>query len=389
MAQSKLNDVVFLRFYFYEALNGYLFDSYYGRSGDKTNYREYKIRSLLSYLKISFIPHNFYNLIYALSPLQLIVSFLIVLWRFIYSSFLFLFTKDVILVNKKILFNIGERTSDLLNKTDINPRDLLQIRNPYGDRLIEGVGDIKSIFVGLRYSDIVASFVLSIKTLVLQYVKYHKRDVYCRSYASYDFYLCCHFCCRLSKLNTIYFTSTFARWAFLFSSLECNKVFIQHGIILDKTFTIKIGEIDTGYFINIEQANLCKKLLFKGVNTVKLMGKIPLTEEFYQYAKKNVLLVCCQAYMEQQKKVINEIGRNKKNISLLVKPHPKDDQSLYKLLQRKYDFILIPKGKNPKVDILISYKSTLVDEYMSWNIPALVYNDDNFELKLKELINNN
>lgn len=389
MDNCKLEKKSFLKYYLYEFLNGYIIDSYLGRNNDIEQYRKDKIKGFLTYLKIGFIPPSCYNLIYLVSPVQVFLSIIIVLYRYVYISLLFVFTEKETIEGNTIIFNIGDKTLELLNKTDIDISSILLAVNPYGDRRISGVERDVSILSGITYRDIYNSFVLSIHTIFVQYKKYHNRDVFFRSYASFDFYLCCYFASKLEKSNSVIFTSTFARWAHIFTKIKAKKIFVQHGIIGDKSFTIRLGKIDVGYFIDESQKQYCEKHLFTQVLESKLMKRICLTEKYTKNdGRKKILLVCAQIYMDKQIKIIRDFQSKLTDVELLVKPHPKDDPNLYVSLLKNYKFTLILTGDNPRVDLLISYLSTLVSEYEAWGIYALTYDSPNFEIEYHNLIEN-
>ena len=71
---------------------------------------------------------------------------------------------------------------------------------------------------------------------------------------------------------------------------------------------------------------------------------------------------------------------------MLLKPHPMDDLVYYQKKESEYpSIIILSKFEYPKVDLIISYDSTLADEYEMKGIDVLRYNDENFESTIQSI----
>ena len=100
--------------------------------------------------------------------------------------------------------------------------------------------------------------------------------------------------------------------------------------------------------------------------------------------KRDVLIICSTLFEDKQDKIISQIANNQ--INLLLKPHPMDDLVYYQKKESEYpSIIILSKFEYPKVDLIISYDSTLADEYEMKGIDVLRYNDENFESTIQSI----
>ena len=96
-----------------------------------------------------------------------------------------------------------------------------------------------------------------------------------------------------------------------------------------------------------------------------------MTEEYLLSNNKlNVMLVCNMLFFESEKEIIYAL--TKEGINLYIKPHPKDNAEIYKALKSS-SFIILGANEFPKVDIVISYQSTLGVKYEQAGVKVLWY----------------
>lgn len=63
-----------------------------------------------------------------------------------------------------------------------------------------------------------------------------------------------------------------------------------------------------------------------------------------------------------------------KDVNLYIKPHPGDkDNPDYREMSDKYECVIVPKSGYPHVDIVVSYESTLADEYEDVGVKVVRY----------------
>ena len=61
-------------------------------------------------------------------------------------------------------------------------------------------------------------------------------------------------------------------------------------------------------------------------------------------------------------------------MNIYLKPHPGDkDNPEYPRMAEQYDAVIVPKTGYPKVDVVISYDSTLADEYDDVGVHVIRY----------------
>lgn len=378
----------YIKYYLYEYLASYIRD----RSKFK-NAREYKnfvAKNILDYLHINCTVNKAYPLLFILSKLQVLCSLFIVFLYFTKYSIKHLFTRREWILNKDVVIDlIG--TPELLKKAEFPTDNLIIVRFPnkqkYFDESYSSVCLLNLVSVG----DLLNSLRLSAKLIIVQYRKYHKRDLLFRNYASFDFFLACLFFGGMDISNRIVFYSTYDRWAYLFASLSNYKIFVQHGYI-PRTFICKsIGSVDECYCLSEEQKECCIGLLFNNIPPKQFIIKgfsFSSEEKLISNGKIHVLIIGNHLFQEQQESTIELLNKSNSPVNIYVKPHPLDDINIYLRIVGCYkSFVLLEKGDYPPVDVVISYESTLAFEYMSLGVPALFYDDKNFRKKIELLSN--
>ena len=84
-----------------------------------------------------------------------------------------------------------------------------------------------------------------------------------------------------------------------------------------------------------------------------------------------MLLVCWSNNINYEQRICQLINSD---CNLLIKPHPGDkDNPEYVEMKEKYGCKIVPKTGYPKVDIVISYDSTLADEYDDAGVRVIRY----------------
>jgi len=88
-------------------------------------------------------------------------------------------------------------------------------------------------------------------------------------------------------------------------------------------------------------------------------------------------------FFEKEKEIIEDLS--KKNINLYVKPHPHSLFDPYEKLNISNNFVILQREDFPKVDIVISYSSTLATAYENYGIKVLNYDDELFKYKYEKI----
>lgn len=272
-----------------------------------------------------------------------------------------------------------KRILESVRPNEVSTLTIPFIKSPYNENAVD-------ILSCISYSDIQKSLIASWKTIWVLYWKYRKRDPLFRSYSSFEYYLTCCFVNKTNANNRFSFYNTYDRWAFLMCNTS-HATFIQHGSLTEQLSFIKIGTPDTAYFINEKQEKILERVLLKGTpQNIKYRSHIVFTEnELLQHNdKKNILIVCWNKRIEKEWKICELLY---KDVNLYIKPHPGDrDNPAYKEMSDKYGCVIIPKTGYPQVDVVVSYESTLADEYEDVNIKVIRYDLLNNIKEIKELI---
>lgn len=243
-----------------------------------------------------------------------------------------------------------------------------------------------SVFSGITYGQLWKSFITSLRLTCFVIRKYKSKDLLFRTYSSFPFFLCYFFVENLDNSNELIFYNHYDRWMYLFGNSHLRKTYVQHGKLWHDH--IKRIKCDVAYYINANQREILEYTLFDNKPEAKYRkvfdysGMDKLKDNHF----KNLLIVCISTYSDQHTGVVKELYGGKVNIYL--KPHPRDNMDIYNNLQKKYpEIVLLGKFDYPKVDYVLSYESTLADEYEMHDIPVLKYNDIDFKEKFDLLKN--
>ena len=92
-------------------------------------------------------------------------------------------------------------------------------------------------------------------------------------------------------------------------------------------------------------------------------------------------------FFDKEKKIIESFS--KKKLNLYVKPHPNSLNDPYEKLTTENNLILLERKDIPKVDMVISYHSTLALAYRNYGVEVLMYDDELFQYKYDNLFHLN
>jgi hypothetical protein len=209
-----------------------------------------------------------------------------------------------------------------------------------------------------------------------------------QSYTAFPWF-CTYYALAPLQFETIWFGNHYDRWAILFDSLKVvNKHLVQHGIENAKVNPpSKLLSVTTIYFISACQYQYFDKKIAVSEYKKKLLSPgltlSPITED----VKANILIIGCISLTEDKETyIIQHVNYNK--VNLYVKPHPGFSKSFYEKISKQYPFILIEdKDFFPKVNLVISYFSTLAVEYQQTGIDVLYYSDHSLEILLDKINN--
>lgn len=282
-----------------------------------------------------------------------------------------------------------------LNKTDIQGQSL----RPFwiiGPNIIGKIDVPQDVDVidwedFLQNSDVVRSLKDSIIICWLYLVKYR---TILPVYHYFDFCLVARSLERITPEADLYFSNQCDRWGLLFDQLPSkSKTLLQHGIDMDyHNKLVRLKRIDTFYAISKGTWQMSYTHLLECKPELRIMKPtIELTE--LDTNVFSVLIISHIIYLDFEKEILEAIKDYP--IKVFLKKHPTvANDTPYKELQSLYGFTYITDKVFPKVDYVISYESTLVYEYMNYDIPIFTYDPqkcidiETLKIRLSELIKN-
>ena len=365
-------DKKYYKYYMFGYLNMYFCNVQFAYNSQKETYKSFRIRATFGYLGLRKGKANLEWLAPVFSITEAFFSSILLTIRFLIVSFKSLFIRRKEYNNYWFLAGLnvaGFRVKGLLKC--IRPQSVHTLKIPF---IKSGYSENEvDILSSLRYEDILNSYVTSIYTVWSMYARYRKRDPIFRSYSSFEYYLVCCFVERNNFNNTFLFYSTHDRWAHLMCN-TLSSLFIQHGKLPDYLHIIRIGSPQIAYFLNVNQKDILEKVLFtRPAKESYYRPLLELTDEGFlkRNGKKNVLIVCWNNKIEKEKALCSLLYND---FNLYLKPHPgSKEHPAYQEMTDKYGCIIIPKICYPKVDVVISYDSTLADEYEDVGVKVVRY----------------
>ena len=365
-------DNKYVKYFISGYLNMYYSDYSFSYNPSEGSFFQHRFRIVLNYMGLKNIDTDLTWLAPLLSITEVVLSSILVFLMSIIIIVKRLFTCQVNYSGRFFIASLilapfrMKRILESVRPLEVSTLKIPFIRSPYNENVV-------NIITCLSYSDIGRSLMASWRTIWTLYRKYRKRDPLFRSYSSLEYYLACCFVNNTEMSNSFGFYNTYDRWAFLMCNTE-NSTFVQHGSLTEQLSLIKIGTPQTAYFINEKQEKILEHVLLKGKpQNIKYRRLIKFTENelLLHNDKKNVLLVCWSQRIEKEWKICELLY---KDVNLYIKPHPGDrDNSEYNAMSEKYGCVIIPKTGYPKVDVVVSYESTLADEYEDVDVKVVRY----------------
>ena len=203
---------------------------------------------------------------------------------------------------------------------------------------------------------------------------------------TYEYYLTYYNLKRIAAHSNIYFSNQSDKWASLFDHLKTGeKHLLQHGIVANwGILPCPLEYINVFHSIsNSTWQDAYKNLLTNKPRLLIMNPTICLTE--VKQKNKSILLVSHIAMFDLEVDLI--IFFQNKGYDLYVKKHPGlENDSAYRDLLKEYKFYFITEKIFPKVNLVLSYYSTLAYEYMAHDIPVYMYNTKE-EFSFEELNN--
>lgn len=346
-----------------------------------SNYLKLNGKTRQLFLSSCGILSFFENLIYLL--LVTWQLFIVIVYRFLHNNINKIDSSDDIVVYGYGAWNL----KTLLLKASIDINRVVFITYPCRNNSIYRDNRVYDLSSDLSIYDIIKSYLYSIRMIFFIKAKYGKRDALFHASNSFEYFLVYLFYLKHPEYK-LCFVDLYDRWANMYGALKNTKILIQHGMIADgASFVKKIGSVDVCYVLNEQQKEVLLDLLIDNIRECKTLPSLVLSDSILKdlNGKKSMLIICSHFYFEKEKIIISKIGQET-NWNVFIKPHPLDDIEPYVFLAQKYKMNILGKSDFPRVDLAISYASTLALEYQMAGVKVLQYNDPYFEEELKKLI---
>lgn len=359
---------------------------------DGKSYKEYRINHVINYLHLNqSLAFVFKRISSFFIVFEIPLSILIVTIFFIKALALKPFKR----INHKltiysIIYGLDcnfYKFVSMLSCSHVDTTNLVVVTSPFINNTAYKRYQNESVLSRVSFTQILISFHDSLKMIFFMCKRYHKNDFFFRSYSFFEYSLAYYYFSKIDNSIPVYFYSLIDRWAFFFGNLSNRTIFLQHGMMTDiklNTFLRKIGKADVGYFINVSQMEICKILLFNNQPEVHYLKTMSFShnEVLKENGKINVLLICNYRFREMEEKLMLEY-LSPYDINLYVKPHPKDNYAFYRKLSEQREMIILGRDFFPKVDVVLSYDSSLAVEYEDLGIKVLRYTSKDFLNTLK------
>jgi len=376
-------DKKYIRYFIMGYLNMYYCNLYFSYDPSKGSFQQYRIRSTLRYLGLKDTNRDYSWLAPVLGITASVTGTIIVFFKALAIFAVCLFKRKRKYEDRLFFASLGfasfriKGLLDSVRPVKISTLRIPFIKNDYHENEVKILSCVTVV-------DVCKSLIASWKTIWVLYKKYGRRDPIIRSYSSFEFYLTCCFVRNVEENNRFIYYNTYDRWAFLMSCTS-GSIFVQHGKLTESVRLIKVGTPETAYYLNKRQGAIVERMLLTS-KPQKVRYRKPMeftyNEVLLHNGKKNVLLVCWNNNLEKEWEICDLLHGS---CNLYVKPHPADkDNQSYPKMAEQYHCVIIPKTGYPHVDVVVSYDSTLADEYEDVDVKVIRYDllDNLNELKL-------
>ncbi|APC97241.1 hypothetical protein [Francisella frigiditurris] len=334
-----------------------------------TPVRSIKTIALVKKYKINIVTYSFLALVY-----------------FVFSPVFFLksLMKNIIKLKKNKNSNIHDNVVLVANRRVeyLYSKIKESINTDTTFLSINRVGSMHSIPFGfnLNLFDLIKAYMFSIVSMFYILIKLRNKTDIIQTYVAYEWFMTYISLSKIKKdVKNVYFANHYDRWATLFEQLFYDKEvnLIQHGILPNNlSLVYKFKNIDKIYCYNNKSEVLFKKL-FNAENIIFERVSLSINLSEIKSRRKTMLIIgqphCIEREIEIVKKLYNDF-------MIYIKPHPLyQDSAYYKV---KGCEIIKDKNYYPKVDLALSYESTLGMEYEASGITVLWWK----ELKVDEVV---
>ena len=279
---------------------------------------------------------------------------------------------------KRLYLNYAHLLKDRCKSAGIFEESEYWLKEPFTNVSTKGLENktVVSVYDVLKNVDFFRAYRLSVSAIF--YVARHNPNRYIRrSYTAFEFYLTYNAISKFPVKTELVFANHIDRWAIVFDACpQTKKILVQHGIeTKTANWPVKLNTVTTLYAFNEELGLDVTRALLTHEPEYKFMKPTIGLIDDEEDKNFKVLIVCHPAAMrDREEYLISHL--QEPYITVYAKTHyTTPDLSFYEELTKRYNYHLITTKMFPKVNTLISYRSTLVSEYEICGIPALMYAD--------------
>lgn len=352
------------KYFIYGYINFVHISRSFVKNQEEVSFINWKLRYVFTHIGLHSPKGDYSRWANVIAVLEVIVSFSVLLGRFIVVVSQKLFSRHVDVQDQYLQAPLtwpAYRIKDMLRSVEGVEAYSIKIpfvKNSYKER------EIKVLSV-ILYKDILDAFISAAAMIFYMERRFAKEDILFRSYASFEFFLTCRFVKRTESRNKFIYYNTFDRWAFLMCRANTEVFFIQHGKLDYLTTLIRVGTPDVAYYVSPAQQIIVEDTLFTSrPKEVRFRKMLQFTQNdilIRDNGKLNVLIVSVVSFIKDVTQIVEMLGGK---VNLYVKPHPSDKVMFsYNYLVEQYGVVILDKTAYPEVDVVLSYNSTLADEY--------------------------
>lgn len=308
-----------------------------------------------------------------------LISVLIVTGFFLKSLFV---KKNIGLLEmekvKRLYLNYAHLLKDRCKSAGIYEESEYWFKEPFTNVSTKGLEDkmVVTVYDVLKNVDFFNAYRLALRA-IFYVARYNPNHYIRRSYTAFEFYLTYYAVSKFPVETELVFANHIDRWAIVFDACpQTKKILVQHGIeTKTANWSVKLKTVTTLYAFNEELGHDVTRALLTHEPEYRFMKPTIELVDDEEYKNYKVLIVCHPAAMrDREEYLISHL--QEPNITVYAKTHyTTPDLSFYEELAKRYNYHLITSKMFPKVNTLISYRSTLVSEYEICGIPALMYAD--------------
>ena len=342
--------------------------------------RPSKSINFLEKFKVNLLLYNvFVFVFFVVHPFQ-------IFFEFLSSLFLLSLSNKQFSTEKKslVLLSTSRKMSYLVSKVGVD-YEAISLNFSKSNFEVEVSKNLSSL---ITINDCIKALFLSIFASFYMGWKIDKKRDLLQLYVSYKWFLTYEGLSkvnRIGKFESVYISNHYDRWAVLFDYCFKNKkiIMLQHGVLPSRLILpYAMDNVDEIHVLNRSSIEIFKALFSEKNREYFLQDlQLNLSDVELESKSKTVLIIGQPHSIRKELDVIEKI---KKNYFVIIKPHPSYPTHDYANI--KNCLVLTDKNFFPRVDVALSYESTLGVEYEASGIKVIWMKEKSTEEIINQLI---